>query len=114
VKDWTTVLFRAAPGTEDTFKIDLKSPMLCEKDHKLFHMTVAKMLYIAKCFRANALTVTSFLCTRVTKATDEDQCKLERLLGCFLGGLPLHISCSTGASLEVLNALTEAYPDSMM
>ena len=60
VKDWPTVLFHAATGTKDTFKIDLESPMLCEKDRKLFHMTVARILYIAKHILTDALTITSF------------------------------------------------------
>ena len=42
---------------------------------------MACILYLVKRIRTNALTVTSFLCTRVTKATEEDQGKLERLLG---------------------------------
>ena len=70
-------------GTKDTFKIDIDLVLLCERAQKLFHRTVARILYLAKRMRTDAITVTSFLCTRVTKTTEEDQCKLERLLGYF-------------------------------
>jgi hypothetical protein len=36
---------------------------------------------LAKRVRGDIITVVSFLCTRVTKATEEDQAKLENLLG---------------------------------
>ena len=75
------MLYRAGPGTKDTIKIDVGSPLLKDREQKLFHRTVASIQYLVKCFHADALMVTSFLCTRVTKATEEDQSKLERLLG---------------------------------
>ena len=81
LNDWPCVLNRAGPGTKDTFKIDVLSSVLREKPRQLFHTTVARILYLAKRIRTDTLTVTSFLCMRVTKATEEDQGKLERLLG---------------------------------
>ena len=41
---------------------------------------VAKILFLSKRARPDILTANSFLCTRVTKATVEDQQKLFRLL----------------------------------
>ena len=79
--DWPGVIFRTGPGTKDTYKIDGESRLLAEKDRKLFHSAVARVLYLAKYVRPDALTVVSFLCTRVTVATKQDQAKLERLLG---------------------------------
>jgi hypothetical protein len=35
------VLYCAGPGTKDTFKIDVESPLLKDREWKLFHMTVA-------------------------------------------------------------------------
>jgi hypothetical protein len=81
--DWPSVLFRASPGTKDTYKIDGESRLLAETERKLFHSAVARVLYLAKHVRPDALTVVSFLCTRVTVATEQDQEKLERLLGYF-------------------------------
>ena len=80
---WPGVLLRAGPGTKDTYKIDEVSQRLAEKERVLFHSTVARVLYLAKHVRPDALTVVSFLCTRVTVATEQDQLKLERLLGYF-------------------------------
>ena len=31
VKGWPQVLYRAGPGTKDTFKIDIDSVLLCER-----------------------------------------------------------------------------------
>ena len=83
IKDWPQVLYRMGPGTKDTFKVDIDSALLCKRARKLLHRTVAKILYPAKRMRTDVITVISFLCTQVTKATEEDQCKLERLLGYF-------------------------------
>ena len=63
--------------------MDDESQRLAEKEQKLFHSTVARVLYLAKHVRPDTLTVVSFLCTRVTVATEQDQLKLERLLGYF-------------------------------
>ena len=68
-------MYRTSPGTKDTFKIDPMSCLLKEWERKLFHSTVARILYVTKRIRMDALTVltvTSFLCTRVTRATEED------------------------------------------
>ena len=83
LKDWPGVIFRTGLGTKDTYKIDGESRLLAEKDRKLFHSAVARVLYLAKHVRPDALTVVSFLYTRVTVATEQDQAKLERLLCYF-------------------------------
>ena len=81
LNDWPHVLNRVAPGTKYTFKIDALSSVLREKPRQLFHTTVARILYLVKRIRTDALAVTSFLCTRVTEASEEGQGTLERLLG---------------------------------
>jgi hypothetical protein len=81
LKDWMHLPVKANPGTRNLFKIDEKSELLAVKPRELFHSTVARILYLAKRVRADIITVVSFLCTRVTKATEEDQAKLESLLG---------------------------------
>jgi hypothetical protein len=79
LKDWPGVIFRAGPGTKYTYKIDGGSQRLVEKERKLFHSAVARVLYLAKHVHPDTLNVVSFLCTRVTAATEQDQTKLERL-----------------------------------
>ena len=83
VKNSPNVVYCAAPGIKDTFKIDVGSPLLKDREHKLFHSAVAHILYLVKRIHTDALTITSFLCMKVTKVTDEDPCKLEQLLGYF-------------------------------
>ena len=68
------------PSTEELFTVDANSSLLKESDRKIFHTAVAKMLYVAKRVRPDCLTVVGFLVTRVTKATEEDHSKLQRLL----------------------------------
>jgi len=55
--------------------------MLAEPERKEFHTTVAKLLYLTKRARPEIATATGFLCTRVTKATEQDRIKLRRVLG---------------------------------
>jgi hypothetical protein len=83
VKDWPTSVYSMGPSTKDTFKIDPISPLLKEWERKLFHSTVARILFVVKRIRMDALIVPSSLCTRVTKATEEDLSKLKRLMGYF-------------------------------
>jgi len=81
LKDWMHLPIRNTPGTKDLFKINDTSPLLAERSRQIFHSTIARILYLAKRVRGDIITVVSFLCTRVTKATEEDQAKLESLLG---------------------------------
>jgi hypothetical protein len=75
------VIKKSTPGTRDTFSIDAELPMLSASEREAFHSMPAKILYLAKRARPDILTVVSFLCTRVTKATEEDYSKLHRLIG---------------------------------
>ncbi len=68
------------PCTESLFSITDASPLLTERARVTFHTAVAKMLYVSKRVRPDCLTTVGFLVTRVTKATEEDQDKLQRLL----------------------------------
>jgi hypothetical protein len=53
----------------------------CVKARKLFHSTVAKLLYLAKRVRPDIIIIVGFLCTRVKAPLEDDQSKLETLLG---------------------------------
>jgi hypothetical protein len=81
LKDWMHLPIRNTPGAQDLFTINETSPLLAERSRQIFHSTIARILYLAKRVRGDIITVVSFLCTRVTKATEEDQAKLENLLG---------------------------------
>ena len=68
------------PANDELFKIDAASPLLPESQREVFHTAVARMLYVSKRVRPECLITVGFLVTRVTKATQEDQRKLQRLL----------------------------------
>lgn len=69
------------PATKDIFVVNEQAAVLKEEDRKRFHTLVAKILFLSKRARPEVSTANGFLCTRVTKATEEDQKKLLRLLG---------------------------------
>ena len=55
---------------------------MCQKCQKTgeFHSLVAKILYLAKRTKPECVTAISFLATRVTRCTPDDEEKLERLI----------------------------------
>ena len=61
-------------------EVDSKSQRLDTKRSKLFHSVVAKLLFISKRARPDIEPTVNFLCTRVTKSTEQDWLKLKRLL----------------------------------
>jgi hypothetical protein len=68
------------PAVKECFKYT-SSAALDVGGQKRFHTMVAKLLYLAKRARPDILTAVSFLCTKVTKPTKEDQQKLMRVMG---------------------------------
>jgi hypothetical protein len=76
-----SVAKRGTPGTRTTFSVDESSEKLSEKERELFHSMTAKILYLAKRARPDVLMIVSYLCTRETKAAQEDKLKLQRLIG---------------------------------
>ena len=83
-----------SPAGEHIFQVRDDVSTLCEKDRKLFHSIVAKLLYISRRGRPDIQVPVAFLTTRVTKADDDDWKKLHRVL-CYLKNtidLPLVIS----------------------
>jgi hypothetical protein len=69
------------PASKDLFTIKEGDTTLNDKERQFFHTVVAKLLYLSKRTRPDILTTTSFLCTRVSKATVSDKRKLYRVLG---------------------------------
>ena len=71
----------SVPANKKIFVVDEQSPLLTEQERKQFHTLVAKLLFLSKRARLDISASNGFLCTRVTKATEEDKRKLYRLLG---------------------------------
>jgi hypothetical protein len=93
------------PSNKSIFQVDENAVVLPEEDRKIFHSLVAKLLYLSKCARPDILTEVSFLCTRVMRATVEDQQKLEYLIG-YLQAMRREI-----LRLQPSGVLIEAYVD---
>lgn len=67
----------------DLFDIDDKSPNLEKQSSDIFHHIIAKLLSVTKRARLDIEPIVSFLCTRVSKSTQQDWLKLGRLLDYF-------------------------------
>lgn len=70
---------------------------------------VQRILYVAKRVRMDTLTVVSFLCTRVTKATEDDQAKLEHLLGYFKNTLKKRLNIAGDLLMQVIAFIDAAF-----
>lgn len=68
------------PANKNLFNVDENSEELDEEKSENFHSVVA-LLYMEKRARPDIETAISFLCTRVSKSTQEDWLKLRRVLG---------------------------------
>jgi Fe-S cluster biogenesis protein NfuA len=69
----------ATAARNDLFELGA-SEKLNEVEKKLFHTTVAKLLYLSQRTRPDISLAVSFLCTRVSVPTKNDQNKLNRVL----------------------------------
>jgi hypothetical protein len=78
---------RVTPATETLFDVTEDLELVPKERAEEFHSTVAQLLFLALRARPDVLTATSFLTTRVTKPTREDEEKLERVL-MYLNGTP--------------------------
>ena len=68
------------PAKGDLFQVDENSEQLNEEKSIKFHHIVSKLLYVSKRARIDIDLSISFLCTRVSKSTNEDWEKLRRVL----------------------------------
>jgi hypothetical protein len=62
----------ATPGGKPGFAVDPRAKALDKEDKKLFHMMVAKPLYLSKRARLDIISMVSFLCLTVKEPTTED------------------------------------------
>jgi len=68
------------PATDTLFWIDDTSEQLDDSRSEVFHHIVSKLLYVSKRARIDIDLAISFLCTRVSKSTEQDWDKLRRVL----------------------------------
>jgi hypothetical protein len=75
------------PAAKDLFSVSAASPFLTKRQQEVFHSVVAKLLYVSIRARMDLLLTTSFLATRVSKSTQQDLDKLQRLLEYIYGSI---------------------------
>jgi hypothetical protein len=68
------------PADDSIFKCDPNSPLLSSSQQQLFHTIVAKLIYLTKRSRPDILLAVSFLSTRVSAPTIQDENKLKKVL----------------------------------
>jgi hypothetical protein len=79
------------PTSTGLFSVDKDSPPLEEGKRKIFHSVFATLLWVGTMVRPDILVALSYLGKRTTKANDDDEKKLERLLSYIKAtcGMPL-------------------------
>ena len=70
----------ATPANRNLFAVNEDLPLLENRQAESFHHIVAKLLYVAKRARIDLQLAIAFLCSRVSKSTQEDWEKLQRVL----------------------------------
>ena len=68
------------PATDNLFTVNEESPLLPKKQAEEYHTMVAKGLFVCRRARPDIHTTIAALCTRVRAPTQDDWCKLVRLL----------------------------------
>ena len=77
----------ATPAKRDLFDVDEDACPLASLNAEILHSVTAKLLYVSLRARGDLLPAVSFLSTRVSKSTTQDQAKLRRLLEYINGTL---------------------------
>ena len=91
----------STPGKKTFFAVDEATETLPEAERKVFHTAVARLLYLSKRARPDIMTVVAFLCTRVTRATQQDMQKLSRLLGYLSNTRKQKLTINANNNLQV-------------
>ncbi|KAI2513609.1 Reverse transcriptase (RNA-dependent DNA polymerase) [Fragilaria crotonensis] len=79
----------ATPSQWNLFEVNEQSPMLESDEAEAFHKVAAKLLYVAIRARVDLLLAIAFLCTRVSKSTQQDRSKLKRVLEYINGSMDM-------------------------
>ena len=79
----------ATPARRTLFEVDPKAKLLNKHQAETFHRVVAKLLYVSIRARSDILLSVAFLCTRVSKSTEQDRGMLRRVLEYVKGTLDL-------------------------
>ena len=85
------------PCANSLLSVDATSPLLDPNTARVFHSTVAKLIYLGTRARTDILLALGFLCSRVCAPTIQDEKKLKRLLEYLYGtiDLPLRLGADS-------------------
>jgi hypothetical protein len=75
--------------TRELFEVNPNAKLLPKDRAERFHSVTAKLLYVAIRARMDLLLAVSFLTTRVSKCTSEDETKLKRVLEYIKGSIDM-------------------------
>jgi len=109
VREYGCEYTAATPANNNLFNIATTAELLGEVRRKRFHSFVAKTLYLGKRTRPDILVAVSFLCTRVTKATAEDEGKLDRLIQYVNATITQPLILSASEQMVVLAYVDASY-----
>jgi len=105
VAEWQTVNKSKCPNHADLFE-EFDSVLLPEKNKKVYHSGVAKLLYLAKRARPDILTTVSHLSSRVQKPTNKDLLKLDKVFEYLHSSVSHGIHFNGGSEIQL-----EVYAD---
>lgn len=97
----------STPATKHLFLVNDDSRKLDEPRPDIFHLVVAKALYISKRARPDIEPTVVFLCTRLSSPDEDDWKKLKRILG-YLNGTIDDIQILGATGLDCLTTCVEA------
>ena len=98
---WGVVASLDTPGDNNLFVDDDLSELLSDDKKKNFHTGAAKLLFLAKRTRPDVLTATSVCCGRVTKPTQQDWKRLDRIFRYLYGTFGYGVKFQRGASMQI-------------
>jgi len=99
----------ATPARKNLFDVDEKSKTLGKLDSEVFHSVVAKLLYVSIRARMDILLAIGFLCTRVSKSTQQDRTKLKRVLEYIKGTMDLEYTLGADDMRKLRSWVDAAY-----
>lgn len=74
-----------SPANDNLFTVPVHSPELSTEKREMFHSITMTLHYLAKRVRPDILTAVSWCASRVLKPTEDDERKLDRILGYLQG-----------------------------
>ena len=98
----------STPARRTLFEVDNTTNLLGKREREMFHSVSAKLLYVSLPARVDLVLVIAFLCTRVSKSTEQDLLKLKRELQHIRGSMDLEYT--VGADNIICHTLGHEEP----